>query len=121
MAKLRGAEVTALASGGHIAFVKDLGADHVVDRTTPYEETLEGFDMVLDAYGPEAQARSWGLLKKGGILVTLVAPPWKKPQHSTAFAQPWSSARPTRPSLPRLIAMLRLERDRKSTRLNSSN
>src|SRR3546814_16382763 len=31
--------------------------------------------MVLDAYGPEAQARSWGLLKKGGILVTLVAPP----------------------------------------------
>src|SRR3546814_3510415 len=68
MAKLRGAEVTALASGGHIAFVKDLGADHVVDRTKPHEETLEGFDMVLDAYGPEAQARSWGLLTKGGIL-----------------------------------------------------
>src|SRR3546814_13928639 len=76
MAKLRGAEVTALASGGHIAFVKDLGADHVVDRTTPYEETLEGFDMVLDAYGPEAQARSWGFLTKGGILVPLVVLPF---------------------------------------------
>src|SRR3546814_14723059 len=75
MAKLRGAEVTALASGGHIAFVKDLGADHVVDRTKPYAETLGGFAMVLDVYGPEAQARSWGLLTKGGILVTLVAPP----------------------------------------------
>src|SRR3546814_19651213 len=75
MAKLRGAEVTALASGGHIAFVKDLGSDHVVDRTTPYAETLEGFDMVLHAYDPAAQARSWGLLEKGGILVALAAPP----------------------------------------------
>src|SRR3546814_13357132 len=46
MAKLRGAEVTALASGGHIAFVKDHGADHVVDRTTPYEEPLECLDKI---------------------------------------------------------------------------
>src|SRR3546814_3338022 len=31
--------------------------------------------MVVDADGPVVQSRSWGLLKKGGILVTLVAPP----------------------------------------------
>src|SRR3546814_4569428 len=53
MAKLRGAEVTALASGGHIAFVKDLGADHVVDRTTPYrseEHTSELQSLMRISY-----------------------------------------------------------------------
>lgn len=75
LAKARGAEVTALTSPANFDFVRGLGADHVVDRTTDYESTLGHFDVVLDAYGPEAQARSWKLLKKGGILISLVAPP----------------------------------------------
>jgi len=75
LAKLRGADVTALASAGNLDFVRELGADHVVDRDSDYERTLGDFDVVLDGHGPEAQARSWGLLRKGGILVSLVAPP----------------------------------------------
>jgi NADPH:quinone reductase-like Zn-dependent oxidoreductase len=75
LAKARGAEVTALTSPATIAFVRGLGADHVIDRTTAYEDVIGGFDMVLDAFGPPAQARSWRLLKAGGIMVSLVAPP----------------------------------------------
>jgi NADPH:quinone reductase-like Zn-dependent oxidoreductase len=75
LAKALGAEVTALTSPATIAFVRGLGADHVVDRTAAYEETIGDFDIVLDAFGPAAQARSWGLLKPGGLLISLVAPP----------------------------------------------
>lgn len=75
LAKARGAEVTALASVGNLDFVRALGADHAVDRSRTYEDEIGGFDMVLDAFGPEATARSWGLLKPGGILVALAAPP----------------------------------------------
>lgn len=75
LARARGAEVTALASADNLAFVRELGADEAVDRTSDYEQHIGDFDMVLDAFGPAAQARSWSLLRKGGILVSLVAPP----------------------------------------------
>jgi NADPH:quinone reductase-like Zn-dependent oxidoreductase len=75
MAKARGAEVTALASAGNIEFVKTLGADRVVDRASRYEDSLRDFDVVLDAFGPPAQERSWSLLRKGGVLVSLVTQP----------------------------------------------
>lgn len=75
LAKARGAEVTALASKSNIDFVKSLGADRVVDRATQYEDSLSDFDVVLDAFGPAAQDRSWGLLRKGGAMLSLVTQP----------------------------------------------
>ncbi len=75
LAKALGAEVTALTSPATMDFVRGLGADHVIDRTTDYEQSIGDFDMVLDGFGPPAIARSWGLLKPGGILVSLTSPP----------------------------------------------
>jgi NADPH:quinone reductase-like Zn-dependent oxidoreductase len=75
LARLRGAEVTALASPANIDYVRGLGAYHVEDRTGDYGNRIGDFDVVLDCAGPEAQARSWRLLRRGGILVSLVAPP----------------------------------------------
>ncbi len=75
LAKALGAEVTALTSPATMDFVRGLGADHVIDRTTNYEQSIGDFDVVLDAFGPAAQVRSWGLLRPGGILISLVAPP----------------------------------------------
>jgi NADPH:quinone reductase-like Zn-dependent oxidoreductase len=75
LAKAAGAEVTALASPDNLDFVKGLGADHVVDRTTRYEDSIGDFDVVVDAFGPEATARSWTLLRKGGILIALASFP----------------------------------------------
>jgi NADPH:quinone reductase-like Zn-dependent oxidoreductase len=75
MAKARGAEVIALASAANVAFVRSLGADQVIDRASPYEAELRGIDVVLDAFGPAAQARSWQTLRTGGILLSLVSAP----------------------------------------------
>jgi NADPH:quinone reductase-like Zn-dependent oxidoreductase len=75
LARLRGAEVTALASPGNFDFLRSLGATDIVDRTGDYERHIGGFDVVIDGAGPEAQARSWKLLKRGGIMLSLVAPP----------------------------------------------
>src|SRR5271156_11322 len=75
LARLRGAEVTALTSPAHADYVRSLGANRVVDRTGEYENQIGDFDVVLDGVGPEAQARSWKLLRRGGILVSLVAAP----------------------------------------------
>ncbi|PZU15077.1 MAG: hypothetical protein DI606_00475 [Sphingobium sp.] len=75
LAHALGAEVTALGSASNLDLLRSLGAHHAVDRTTSYETQIGDFDVVLDAFGPEAQARSWGLMRPGGILVSLVAPP----------------------------------------------
>ncbi|CAN2536145.1 2-haloacrylate+reductase [Methylocapsa aurea] len=75
LAKLRDATVTALASARNLDFVRKLGADHVVDRDTPYEDTLGIFDVVVDCFGVEAQDRSWHLLRKGGYMVAVAGYP----------------------------------------------
>jgi NADPH:quinone reductase-like Zn-dependent oxidoreductase len=75
LARLRGADVTALTSPAHADYVRSLGANRVVDRTGEYEKQIGDFDVVLDAVGAEAQARSWKLLRRGGILLSLVAAP----------------------------------------------
>jgi NADPH:quinone reductase-like Zn-dependent oxidoreductase len=35
---------------------------------------LRDIDVVLDTIGGETRERSWGVLRKGGVLVTLVSP-----------------------------------------------
>jgi NADPH:quinone reductase-like Zn-dependent oxidoreductase len=75
LARWRGARVLATASAGNTAFVRSLGADDVIDyHATPFEETLRELDVVLDTIGGETRERSWRVLRKGGVLVTLVSP-----------------------------------------------
>ena len=75
LARWQGARVVATASARNIALVRSLGADDVIDyRTTPFEATLRELDVVLDTIGGETRERSWRVLRKGGVLVTLVSP-----------------------------------------------
>ena len=76
LAKARGAYVIATASGPKLDLVRQLGADEVIDYTAgPFEDAVHDVDIVLDTVGGDTQARSWGVLKPGGILVSLVQPP----------------------------------------------
>ncbi len=76
LAKMKGAYVLATASGQNVEFVKDLGADEVIDyTTTSFEKVAHHVDVVLDIIGGETQQRSWGVLKPGGILVSTLGPP----------------------------------------------
>ncbi len=76
LAKLKGAHVLATTVGQNVEYVQRLGADEVIDYTiTPFETVAQTVDLVLDLIGGETQQRSWGVLKAGGILVSLQEPP----------------------------------------------
>ncbi len=74
LAHYKRTHVIATASATNVDFVKTLGADEVIDyRTTAFETVVREVDMVLDTVGGETRARSWGVLSKGGRLVTIAA------------------------------------------------
>ncbi|MEH2300831.1 MAG: NADP-dependent oxidoreductase [Nostoc sp.] len=75
-AKWKGAHVIGTASAANAEFVQSLGADQVIDyNATPFEQVVENVDVVLDTLGGDTQARSYSVVKPGGILVSTAAPP----------------------------------------------
>ena len=74
IAKERGAKVIATASTANQDLLKELGADVAIDYTkTKFEDVAKDVDVVLDSIGKDTLARSYGVVKKGGFIVTLVA------------------------------------------------
>ena len=76
LAKHLGATVATTASGKNADFVRDLGADVVVDyRTQDFEAELSGYDLVLDSLGGENLAKSLRVLRPGGKAIGISGPP----------------------------------------------
>ncbi len=76
IAKGRGAKVIATASTANQDLLKQLGADVAIDYTkTKFEDIAKDVDVVLDSVGKDTLARSYGVMKKGGFIVSLVARP----------------------------------------------
>ncbi|MDB5084828.1 MAG: NADPH:quinone reductase [Bacilli bacterium] len=76
LAKAFGAYVAATASGANVEFVKSYGADQVIDYTKEaFETILSGYDVVFDTIGGDVQTKSFTVLSKGGILVSIVSQP----------------------------------------------
>src|SRR4051794_2508204 len=76
IAKARGARVIATASTANQDLLKQLGADVAIDYSkTKFEEVAKDVDVVLDPVGRDTLARSYAIVKKGGIITTLVARP----------------------------------------------
>jgi NADPH:quinone reductase-like Zn-dependent oxidoreductase len=76
LAKWKGAYVIATASAHQHLFVRKLGADRIIDYDTErFEEVVQPVDVVFDTIGGDVQDRSWKVLKRGGILVSIVSPP----------------------------------------------
>jgi len=74
IAKAHGAKVIATASTQNQDLLKELGADVSIDYTkTKFEEVAKDVDVVLDPVGKYTLARSYGVVKKGGIVVSLVS------------------------------------------------
>jgi NADPH:quinone reductase-like Zn-dependent oxidoreductase len=74
IAKARGAKVIATASTPNQDLLKQLGADVVIDyTTTKFEDVARDVDVVLDPVGKDTLARSYGVVKKGGFIATLVS------------------------------------------------
>ena len=78
IAKARGARVIATASTANQEFLKQMGADVPIDYTkTKFEDIAKDVDVVLDAVGGDTLKRSYGVVKKGGIIVSIVDDPDK--------------------------------------------
>ena len=74
IAKARGAKVIATASTRNQDLLKELGADVSIDyTTTKFEDVAKDVDVVLDSVGGDTLARSYGVVKKGGFIATLVS------------------------------------------------
>ncbi|WP_375488311.1 zinc-binding dehydrogenase [uncultured Mycobacterium sp.] len=75
MAAAAGAHVTATTRSG-LDYVKALGANEVIDVRNDDLSTRTGaFDVVVDTVSGDTLDRSYALLRRGGRLITLQAPP----------------------------------------------
>ena len=73
-----GARVTATARADDAELVRSYGATTVIDYTTAFEEQVADVDVVFDTAGGDVVARSWSVLRWGGILISIfdeVTPP----------------------------------------------
>ena len=76
LAKYYGAEVTAVASGRHADLLRNLGADHVIDRQAEdFTGRRAAYDVIFDAVGKSSFAQCVPALKPGGVYLTTV-PGW---------------------------------------------
>jgi NADPH:quinone reductase-like Zn-dependent oxidoreductase len=76
LAAILGAHVTATVRSDAGELVRGFGAGRVIDvRTEAFDENGAAYDVVIDTVGGETLDRSFGVLRRGGRLVTLSAPP----------------------------------------------
>ena len=59
-----------------------LGVDQPIDHFRQrFEDLVSPVDVVLETVGGDAQLRSWNVLRKGGVLVSIVTPPSTEEAH----------------------------------------
>jgi NADPH:quinone reductase-like Zn-dependent oxidoreductase len=75
LAALHGARVTATAFARNLAFVAGLGARDVLDYADRFEDHVDDVDVVIDPVGGTASARSWPVLRSGGVLIAIAEEP----------------------------------------------
>ncbi len=76
IAKARGAKVIATASTANQDLLKQLGVDQPIDyTTTKFEDVVKDVDVVLNCVRGDTLAPSYGVVKKGGIIVSITDAP----------------------------------------------
>ena len=81
LAKWKGAYIIGTASGRNKHFLRNIGVDEFIDyRTTKFETIVKDVDVVLECINRDIRVesrrgetleRSWGVLKKGGVLISI--------------------------------------------------
>ena len=76
IAKNLGAYVATTVSANDKEFIQELGADPVIDyKNQNFEDLLHDYDAVFDTVGGETYKRSFKVLKKEGIIVSMLEQP----------------------------------------------
>jgi NADPH:quinone reductase-like Zn-dependent oxidoreductase len=112
-AKSRGAHVLATAAGGDADFVRHMGADVVIDYTAQrFEEIASEIDVVYDLVGGDTRERSWGTLRRGGILVSTLGQPEEANAQSHAVRAKGYVTQPNRDQLMKIARLIDAKRVR---------
>ena len=76
LAKHIAAHVATTISTNDMQFAKELGADEVIDyNTQKFEDLIHDYDAVFDTVGGETYTRSFKVLKRGGVIVSMLEQP----------------------------------------------
>jgi NADPH:quinone reductase-like Zn-dependent oxidoreductase len=74
-AKAKGAYVYTTTSTSNVEWVKELGADRVIDyKTEDYKAIVKDADIVFDTLGKNYTTEAFTVVKKGGMVVSVVGP-----------------------------------------------
>jgi NADPH:quinone reductase-like Zn-dependent oxidoreductase len=74
IAKWKGLEITVTARSDEFEYLRSIGADHLVDYTAErFEDHGGDYDVVLDLVGGDTLARSYAVVKRGGVIVETAA------------------------------------------------
>jgi NADPH:quinone reductase-like Zn-dependent oxidoreductase len=80
LAHRAGAYVVTTCSAGNADFVKELGADEVIDyNAVAFDQSVADIDLVLDTQGADVLHRSFAVVKDGGCVVTIVRGGFENP------------------------------------------
>ncbi|MCE8429476.1 MAG: NADP-dependent oxidoreductase [Candidatus Methanoperedens sp.] len=76
LAKYLGAYVATTVNARDMEYARELGADEAIDyKNQSFEKILHDYDAIFDTVGGETYARSFAVLKKGGIIVSMLEQP----------------------------------------------
>ena len=107
MAKNAGAYVIGTAAGEGIALLQSLGADEIINYTTAdFSIVVNNVDIVLDLVGGETQMKSFGIIKKDGLLLSTVMPPSNEKAASAAINAAFVFTSPHQNMLAEIAAMI---------------
>ena len=111
LAKWKGAVVIGTASARNHDFLRNLGIDQVVDyEREKFEDVVQPVDVVLDTMGGEIQERSWKVLKRGGILISIVSPPSVEAAAAHGVRQAFVFIKPSAEQLSSIAALVEAEK-----------
>jgi NADPH:quinone reductase-like Zn-dependent oxidoreductase len=87
--------------------LRELGVDEPIDYTQQrFEDIARKIDIVLDTLGDETQERSWSVLKKGGVLVSLVQPPSEEKAKELGVRAAFAAVHPSGAQLAEIAKMI---------------
>jgi len=76
LARHLGVYVATTVSAKDMQYVKELGADEAIDyKNQKFEDMLHNYDAVFDTVGGETYIRSFKVLRKGSIIVSMLEQP----------------------------------------------
>ncbi|MBB3565834.1 NADPH:quinone reductase-like Zn-dependent oxidoreductase [Rhizobium sp. BK512] len=106
-AKAKGAWVATTVSSDDTEFVRDLGADQVIDyKAEKFENRAEPVDLVFDLIGGETQERSFSVVKPGGALISTLQEPDKRKAKRLNIRVSRYTAQPSGAELQEIAALI---------------